>query len=211
MRAHTALAAAALAMLPAPAAANHRMDVGVRVLPPVGYEYARLTCGWHRSCRSPYPDGTGLDWGVSDDGRRVWFRVRATSSAATEDYGVLVAWVRLDHHFYGPCNEVLARINNNWDDRFMAAVRFQHTYRGSYRKAEVFGGTEGRLTAVTAGTMVEEDSDCPWSGYHAHSWHTDGETQVVRNSAVPGAPSSRTYQEPKSLYERRMSWTDYVP
>lgn len=211
MRRPLLIGAAALVLLPSPAFAGHRMDVSIRVTPPVGYEYARLTCGWHRSCRSPYPEGTGLDWGVSDDGRRVWFRVRAASSAATETYGVLVGWVRLDHHLYGPCNEVLARINNNWDDRFMAAIRFQHVYRSSMRKEEIFGGTEGRLTTVTAGTMIEENSDCPWSGYHAHSWHTDGEAAVLANGAVPDAPASRTYSNPKSLSERRMSWTDDVP
>lgn len=197
---------------PAPAAeASHTIRVGVRVTPPVGREEARLTCGWHKSCRAPYDDGRGLDWGVSDDGRRVWYRVRVYTDYYDPPLSLNVAVVQLDADSYGPCLEVIGRTRRVSDRKIMASIRFQHVTRGARRVEDLFGHSRWRLNTITAGTMAAEGPRCPWSGYHAHEWHTNGAVTVARNGDIPRAPSSRRYDRPTRVVTRWMWWSDAAP
>lgn len=194
-----------------PAGASHTMQVGIRVTPPVGRDTARLTCGWHTSCRPPYYNGRGLDWGVSDDGRRVWYRVRAYTDYYDPPYSLHVATVQLDPDTYGPCKEVIARTRRAHDKKIMAAIRFQHASRSGRHWLDLFGHSAWRLNTTAAGEMVYESRKCPWNGYHAHEWHTNGEATVAQNTAIPRAPSSRTYSRPTRITTRSFAWRAPLP
>lgn len=197
--------AACVVLTTGPAAAAS--EITMKVTPPVGIDSARLTCGWHRSCRSPYQPWRGLDWGRSDDGYRVWLRVRAYTGSAAQ---VRVSQAYLYPRTNGDCHEVVAKVYDATRDRHLASLFWQHTWRGSTKWIAIEGSTDWPLNTHLAGSMIEEPSGCPWTGYHAHSYHTNAAETVVENGAIPDAPETRHYSNPKSLYERRLSWTGSV-
>ena len=209
-----ALAGSLLASVPHAEAAI--FGTKILIAPPVGETYAKLQCGWHLSCVSPYPWGTGLDWndnnGTQPESPYVTFRGRAITVSPPYvpfyiGYLRLVWWLNPN---YGDCNEVLGQIYRGVDNTLVAKLRYLHTKRWDTKIIPLFGGTDWYRNETTASKMVDDSAGtCSWSGTHVHAWHSAySPGVVVLNSSIPNAPSSVVYSSPTTRWERYIWYPD---
>lgn len=200
----------------APAATR---NVGVYLKVPVGETYAKMECGWHLSCVSPYPFGYGVDWndnlGTEPESKYVIFRATVISSdwSATEVGSVRFVWWL--NPGYGSCNEVLAQLMRKSDGVIVAKIRYLHTRRWDTRVDPLYGSVWGYWNQRTAARMVDDgEGGCSWEGYHAHVWDTPVVASIQRNGSLPNAaecspgPCKAVYANPETIWERYVSWSD---
>lgn len=213
-----AVAALALVIPAAPAAAATR-QVAMYLKIPVGETQAKMECGWHLTCISPYPSGAGIDWndnnGTLPESKYVIFRavVLSNDSWTTEVGSVRFVWWL--NPGYGSCNEVLAQVRRRSDDLIVAKIRYLHTRRWDTRIDPVYASVWGAWFERTAAKMVDDgEGGCSWEGYHAHVWDTPVLGGVVRNTGIPNAagcspaPCKKIYSDPVSVWERYVHWSD---
>lgn len=193
-------------------------DVTMYVTPAVGQSYAAMSCGWHESCRYPYPSGVGIDWndnnGTEPASLYTVFRVRAYANSSSNAYVGSVKLKWRQGASYGNCNEVLAEVRKPGTFEIQATIRHLHTKRWDEVTYGMYGSSAGAMFNTTAGKMVDDSPNgCNWTGFHTHVWHTSGPgATVVRNTALPNANGCGSnactgrYANPAYQWDRKFSY-----
>ena len=209
------------------------------VIPPVGGTgagttgSARLTCGWHSSCVSPYPSGTGLDWVNGNDStvRTVNIRAKVTTSFAASASNLVRAKV-YGRSIYNGCHEIVAEIyftkgtTSTSDDVHAVNLHWLHASASSSKTVSFGGSKLGSVGGTSVGTMSNDSAGgCSWTGYHVHSYHTtvDGRAVTTNTAQIPKAAGpcfineggacnyfangSDKWSPPSGLWERKVSYS----
>jgi hypothetical protein len=203
-----------LGSMPASAATY---NVTMYVTPAVGETYAAMSCGWHESCVSPYPNGVGIDWndnnGTQPESLYTLFRVRSYVNSSGNAYVGSVKLKWRQGASYGNCNEVLVEVRKPGYE-VQATIRHLHAKRWDEVTYGIYGSSAGVLFKTTAGKMVDDSANgCKWLNYHTHVWHTSQVVPVARNANIPnanacgGSACAKTYANPASQWDRKLTYS----
>jgi len=188
-----------------------------------------LNCGWHVSCVSPYPGGTGVDWGSSN--RTVYLRAKVVDSLVTASTASVYA--KVSGRTVNGCPQVVAQIwaknkvTDTTDDERVMNVIFMHTTWNTTTKTVNFNASRtGVITGAAVGTMHDDtNGGCSWGGFHVHSdqesvsgFTISRNTTDIPNAAGPCSSSSDagacntfngggTTWTPASHWERKVAWS----
>jgi len=186
-------------------------NVRLHFQPPAGISSATLTCGWHRVCVYPFPDGPGLDWVAADySGYGVYFRYwGVTPSSQTLPVAITSNTYNTDR--FG-CSHIRARIIDAWFSPGTGRGTMVYTHAGNLTSLGfiVYGKDGfGHFGEARIGTMVSEPITCPWTGYHVHEWHEpeQGASWVENRGRWPRAP---WYDRCPNVQDLFGCWTRWV-
>jgi hypothetical protein len=193
-----------------------------------------FNCGWHSSCKSPYPSGTGVDWGSGTGAAsNVYLRAKVFHNLSATARKTFIAKVYAST-FSGGCHRIVAEIwavernlDSSTDDTHVMNLIFMHsspTTTGTV--TYTFNGTQaGLVQGFAIGKTVSDlnAGTCGWTGYHLHSdQESVGGIAITRNTtdipnAAPACPGDSgacntfktggtSWSPPANHWERKVGW-----